>query len=927
MKPIAAVAAVLLSGVAQASFPADASLSGPASWGETPPRIAVVNSVCARPSDDLISLRGEWDFITANSQYHRSGHCGNRFQECSDGWADAWPGTINTNDLRKMPVPGFWEAQGVGMPGPSETWSSKWDHDLRDLRNVFRGEGWYRRYVDIPKSWKGKRIWLKIGGVMSQGWFWVNNRQVAWSDTYCGTYKYEITGMAIPGERAKIDMEISNAKTTRKGCFAITHHWGGVWRDIEIEATPQTFIDEAWVRGDFDGRKASVNVEIEDAVQGCVLRSTIEGRSAQMPLDSGVLAYKLEVPLSPFRPWSPECPNLYTAKVELVSADGVVLQTRYERFGVRKFEVRGKSFFLNGKPFFVRGAGFHCLEPIYGIAPADRAYHLSHIRKVREAGFNFVRLHTRCEAPEFFEAADEAGLMVQAELPYYADHPADGQRFDPAGDALELYRHFRRHPSFAVYSGGNEGSFGPVLAKRIYEMIKRLDPDRLTIEQDSWSARSESSDFTIGPHKEWRSGKWKSDRPFVCHEYLNMTVKFDSRLDKYFTGAWLPPARHADRLEWLRRFGLDSRWSDRLQFAQHALQRTLHKRGIETARKDPACGGYDFWSLQDCCNVQKGVVAAQGLFDVLWGDKNGGSTAAEFALFNSPSCVLADFGEVVRTSGEQLDVKVQLARFETSAAGDGRLELRLSDSGESLFSREVPLRDVIPGAVREIAHLSFGLPDVERPRKLRVEALVEIGEDKIRNGWDLWLFPKRQVRDGSFIAVEDGMLSSLSERFSGLLPESKLEQASLVIAAPGSSLATKAGELGKNLITVTGADGKSNCELGWWTMGRQVGTAIADHPVLGDFPHEGYLSPLMFRILKEGTDLSVASGVASEDYAIVGEGRDSCYLYLAAGRGKGGCGYVAFSGIDVLSDTPEGAALLDEAISYLAGNAARVRAR
>ena len=112
-----------------------------------------------------------------------------------------------------------------------------------------------------------------------------------------------------------------------------------------------------------------------------------------------------------------------------------------------------------------------------------------HLAVARKAGFNFVRLHTHCELPEYFEAADELGIMIQAELPYYSDVPTEHFTFDPKRDVTELWRNYRRHPSLAVYSMGNEGSFGPALDKALHRYVKRMDPDRLKINQDCHVAK------------------------------------------------------------------------------------------------------------------------------------------------------------------------------------------------------------------------------------------------------------------------------------------------------------------------------------------------------------------------------------------------------------------------------------------------------
>ena len=166
---------------------------------------------------------------------------------------------------------------------------------------------------------------------------------------------------------------------------------------------------------------------------------------------------------------------------------------------MRKIEVRGKRFFLNDKPIFLRGFGDDSVYPLSLVSPASKEEHLKHLNIARAAGFNYVRCHTHCEWPEYYEAADEAGIMVQPELPYYGDYPTEAFCFDPMRDLVELYRHYRRYVSFTTYCTGNEGLLGKPLDKEIYKLAKRLDPNRLVLHQDGGVNTAENSDFRSGP--------------------------------------------------------------------------------------------------------------------------------------------------------------------------------------------------------------------------------------------------------------------------------------------------------------------------------------------------------------------------------------------------------------------------------------------
>ena len=876
-------------------------------WGRRAEHLAVVNPVVADDSGSVLSLRGEWEFTPQRMKAPWRNGVWRHFYE------EKWP------DARTIRVPGCWEAQGVGEPGPSECWDPVWDNCAKPIRHKHMGDGWYRRTVPVPTAWEGKRIWLKVGGVKSCGWFWVNGKQVALVANYCGTYKYEITDLVTPGSNATITVQVNNVRPSRKGLMSILHRWGGLYRDVELEATPPTFLDDVWVRGDFDAQAAEAHVTVAGSASG-LLRFSVDGETVEKPVSAGGETV-LRLPLKAFRPWSPERPNLYTGLVEWVE-NGKVVHARRERFGVRKLEVRGAEFFLNGRPFFVRGFGDDAVYPLTGLSPADREIHRAHLAKAREAGFNFVRLHTHCELPEYFEAADELGILVQAELPYYSDVPTEGFEFDPVRDVTELWRNYRRHPSFAVYSMGNEGSFGAALDRRLHVYVKAMDPDRLKINQDCHMAEinpPEAADYRGGPIKEWPRGSVNPDRPFVTHEYLNLCIKLDSRGEADYTGAWLPPVTRAARAAWLAQSGLDMVWGDRLQDAQHALQRHYQQQGIEAARRDPYCDGYCFWTVVDVVVAQGSTYTAQGLFAPFWRQKRGGFSAREFARFNSPSCLLLDLPDENRvfTSGERLSADILFAHYGDAPLKDAVLDWRLDAAGTggaSVQGQVALAGEIACGPARKITTVPLTFPAVEKPT--RAAFVARIGD--VSNSWDFWIFPPRRLRDGSDLAVSPPLTDAMGRLYADFAatgtPEA--EKAAVVVAAEGSPEAEKALAKGRRVVIVGKASGVPNVKLGWWWMGDQVGTALVKHPVFGDLPHEGHLSPLLFRIVGKGKPLEGA-GYASRDLFMVGEGGKGCFAYLAQRPAKDGKGFAVESfGLDLLSGKPEGTAILDGMIDY-----------
>ena len=149
-------------------------------WG-LEPSVGVVNPVVRSPLCDFISLDGEWDFSNHNAWQYRLG-------VGDTAWA-ALNYVFNWDNARKINLPGNWESQGVGEPGPCLSWDCEWDRDFWDLRHVYMGFALYRKNVEIPKEWSDKPIWLKIGGVRSEAYFWVNGKRAIYVNNGCATEK------------------------------------------------------------------------------------------------------------------------------------------------------------------------------------------------------------------------------------------------------------------------------------------------------------------------------------------------------------------------------------------------------------------------------------------------------------------------------------------------------------------------------------------------------------------------------------------------------------------------------------------------------------------------------------------------------------------------------------------------------------------
>lgn len=124
----------------------------------------------------------------------------------------------------------------------------------------------------------------------------------------------------------------------------------------------------------------------------------------------------------------------------------------------RDFHIEGNHFFANGHPLFLRGRHDACVWPLTGHCPMDVNSWRRYMQVCKDYGLNHVRFHSWCPPEAAFVAADEAGIVLQPELPFWGD-------FNDKDTLLMHFLHkegenilrwYGHHPSFRMFALGNE---------------------------------------------------------------------------------------------------------------------------------------------------------------------------------------------------------------------------------------------------------------------------------------------------------------------------------------------------------------------------------------------------------------------------------------------------------------------------------------
>ena len=115
--------------------------------------------------------------------------------------------------------------------------------------------------------------------------------------------------------------------------------------------------------------------------------------------------------------WDYGKPNLYELDAHL-TRDGASDGDRARASGSAR-SLRGRRtgcFHLNGQRIYPRTADELHLDSVR-LSQADRDFYARDLRLLLDAQLNSVRVHAHLERPEFYDLADELGIMVWQDFP------------------------------------------------------------------------------------------------------------------------------------------------------------------------------------------------------------------------------------------------------------------------------------------------------------------------------------------------------------------------------------------------------------------------------------------------------------------------------------------------------------------------------
>ncbi len=317
-------------------------------------------------------------------------------------------------------------AQRIVVPFAPET-------KLSGIENVdFLEAVWYRTTVTIPAEWEGKDAVLHFQAVDHDATVWVNGVEVVRHRGGFTPFSANLSKIARPGEEALI---VVRARDSRYGVQArgkqTTNYFNsgchytrttGIWQTVWLEAVPSVHLGRPRITPDVAGSSFHLAVPVSANKPGWKVRAILsdnDGEVAKAEVRADLdLAPRLtlQVPADRVRLWDTTDPHLYDVRLELIDADGNVVDAADSYAGLRSVSINGQAILINGKHVFQRLV----LDQGYWpeslmTAPSEEAL-VADIELSVAAGFNGARLHQKVFEERYLYHADRLGYLVWGEF-------------------------------------------------------------------------------------------------------------------------------------------------------------------------------------------------------------------------------------------------------------------------------------------------------------------------------------------------------------------------------------------------------------------------------------------------------------------------------------------------------------------------------
>lgn len=387
-----------------------------------------------------------------------------------------------------------------------DSFDNRIDDDSLDITYYYyRGPAWYRKNFTLHEKDRNKRIIIYFEAANSVAELWVNENYIGKHIGGYSGFQFDITEFINYTDKNLIAVRVDNSYN-----YDIPPHradytmYGGIYRDVYLIKVDPLHLEHALisvinptessaeintlipvVNKYNSSKKYNLLIEIFGPKNQKVLEFkdlfSIKGNYIDtLRLNLG----RITAPLL----WSPDSPNLYVAKISLIT-EGNVVDIINEKFGIRWYHFDpNEGFFINGKYLKLYGVNRHQDREGFGNALSNKQ-HIEDMELIKNLGANFVRLTHYQQDPSVLNACDSLGLIVWEEIPVVTSVGKEKFKVNALNMLREMIIQHYNHPSIIIWGLMNETVrdqpndelyINVELCKFLSQEAKKLDPYRLT---------------------------------------------------------------------------------------------------------------------------------------------------------------------------------------------------------------------------------------------------------------------------------------------------------------------------------------------------------------------------------------------------------------------------------------------------------------
>ena len=910
-----------------------------------------------------------------------------------------WMAAQDTEDRQRIDLSGEWFfsldrdtvitplahfMETVNLPSTTDT-NLKGDplmsrEETTHLSRLFsyKGRAWYRKEVEIPRSWKKKHIRLflersKPSEVYVDGTFQGKAESVSTRQDF------DLSSVLTPG-RHTIDIMVDNGESVPPQLLGSSHaytedtqtNWNGIIGEIFLEASSPRGIVSMEVRPDVHHKQVAVSALLRGKVKKgdhFVVRVDPNGWSGPITLfdlwpNRSTYAFSetpegtlltCVVPLgADAHLWSEFSPDYYQLELLWEGVDSQI-----KDFGLVDFQARDHHFYVNGKQTFLRGKHDACVFPITAHVPMDEAAWRRYLGKCKHYGINHVRFHSWCPPEAAFIAADALGIYLQPELPFWGDFKADDERLMTYlhREGERIIHAYGHHPSFVMFALGNElwgsiekmGEFVADYRKinshilytfgsNYYLGYQGVKPgmDYFTTCRVGGEAWGQYDTHTRGSFSfadafeggminhfapnlsmNFEEGCSRSSVPVISHETAQFQTYPDFDEMRKYTGV-LTPCNMEVFQRRLQQAGMGDQ-AKAFHRASGAWSFELYKADIEMDLRTRNMAGFQLLDLQDYPGQGSAYV---GMLDALMDEKDCFDDNAQYAWqgFCAPVVPLLQTDRYCLTAADTLHATLLVANYGGQSLRGKNLTYQLSY--EEPKSRLIGLSEGHSLTVETDDQGLITLGDIHIPmasfggeaRQLWLSLTMD--EGRIHNEYKLWVYPNTS----NLASLKEGILIT---RTMDEQTGKKLEEGATVLFMPDSTLFAD-NTVGGLFMTDywNYRMFKTICENNKKAVSPGTLGILTDsgHPLFGSFPTEGHTDWQWWPVVRHSKPLILDNLPA--DYRPLVQVIDNIernhklgmVMEFAVGKGRL---MLCMSDLEAASSRPEGEAFYRSLLEYM----------